>query len=117
MPPKPTKVQPAPKSATAEKRGKSGGAAKKKITDEPLPPITTISSEKNDSNGHPVHENEIYNEYDLDGHRVQSPEPKTKFGKFIRRVRKAWQKSAAYKKKNELVQKYRDWRYEIARVP
>ena len=111
MPPKQSsKVQ--PKSAASEKRGKNGtggggGGKTKKITDEPLPPITTVSSADPDK---PLHENDIYNQYDLDGHRVASPEPKTRFGKLLKRVKKSWRRSILYQKKKEWLQKFHDWR-------
>lgn len=112
MPPKTTKVQPARVESSKSARGKSGAA--KKITDEPLPPINGDVKDhggNGEVNGERViHENEIYNEYDLDGRRIESPEPTTRWGKFRRRVRHWWKDSTLKARKEEYMKQFYDWR-------
>ena len=98
MPPK--KVAPASAKTNGPKSAKSrGGAGAKeaaKVAEEP-PPQPSAPAE---------HENDLYNEYDIDGHRIKSPEPKTRWGKFRKRALKAWRRTVCYKKKKQ----YQEWR-------
>ena len=107
MPPKSTtKVQPSAKSGaggksragTAAKKGASAsnGGAKKDIKEEQ----TKVDV--------PQHENDEYNMYDIDGHRIKSPEPTTRWGKFKKKCRDAWRKSFLYAKKRQ----FHEWNKE-----
>eukprot|EP00094_Tigriopus_californicus_P006236 TCALIF_06002-PA protein Name:"Similar to F55H2.5 Putative cytochrome b561 (Caenorhabditis elegans)" AED:0.05 eAED:0.05 QI:192/0.75/0.6/1/0.75/1/5/431/398 len=112
MPPKTTKVQPVRVESSKSARGKSGA---KKITDEPLPPISGDAKDQAGNgevnNERVIHENEIYNEYDLDGHRLESPEPTTRWGKFRRRVRHWWKDSTLKARKEECMKQFHEWRH------
>ncbi|TRY79179.1 hypothetical protein TCAL_16105 [Tigriopus californicus] len=117
MPPKTTKVQPVRVESSKSARGKSGA---KKITDEPLPPISGDAKDQAGNgevnNERVIHENEIYNEYDLDGHRLESPEPTTRWGKFRRRVRHWWKDSTLKARKEECMKQFHEWRVSVLLV-
>ena len=113
MPPKSTtKVQPSAKSAAGGK-SRAGTAAKKGTTTA----ATSNGGAKKDNNAVKEqevkdeavkHDNDEYNMYDIDGHRIKSPEPTTRWGKFKKKCRDAWKKSFLFKKK----QRFHEWNRE-----
>ncbi len=111
MPPKTTKVQPAKASSGGKGAGggragsrtsRGGGASASKSKGKSNGQVTTLPPIAGATEPPPpVHENDEYNMYDLDGHRIQSPEPTTRWGKFKWKARKWWRGSAAYRKKRQ----------------
>ena len=102
MPPK--KVAPASAKTNGPKSAKSrGGAAAKEAKAAAAAAEETKVPEPS---APPQHENDMYNEYDIDGHRIKSPEPKSRWGKLRRRAAKAWRESACYAKKKQ----FHEWR-------
>ncbi len=121
MPPKPTKVQPAGsargggrgggRAGSTTRAGSTRGAGSKsngQVTS--LPPIAGATGKPGTQEPDQVlqHENDMYNEYDQDGHRIKSPEPTTRWGKFKKKFKSWWRNSALYRKKKE----YQKWREE-----
>ena len=139
MPPKTGRVKPvknANASGVGKAAGKDGksakataapskpGAANKKAPAaapktnmvrevKPMTPVTPVLKEEEAAEEPPSylqHENMMYNEYDLDGRRIASPEPTTRWGKFRKRARKAYHATAFYKKQRELKSRWKDYR-------
>ncbi len=107
MPPKqPTKVKPlsgrAGSSSSKSGRAPATQTSVKKPL-EPLPPLGEPTAA--------AHENDMYNQYDLDGHRIKSPEPTSRWGKFVKRFTMWWRGSELYNKKKQFDQWRRDRRY------
>ena len=116
MPPRTQRVQPAA-SATSTRGGSRGGGrgsaragstttrgGKTNGQVTTLPPIAGATAPPDEEG--PLHENDIYNLYDQDGHRLKSPEPTTGWGRFKRKAGKWWRGTACYRKKKE----YKKWR-------
>ena len=59
----------------------------------------------------PVHENDMYNEYDLDGRRIEVI-PTTKWGIFWKKVDDGWKKTLPYKKLHESAERWKAWSNE-----
>ena len=103
-----SKNGPAKKGATAP-----AAAAKSNLVREvkPMTPAPTPAlKEEAEPPEDPKHENPIYNEFDLDGHRIVSPEPTSKWGRLKKRARKAFHASALYQKNLQLKKRWRDYR-------
>ena len=79
---------------------------------KPRTPVTPVLDEEAEEppSSDMKHDNMMYNEYDLDGRRIMSPEPTTRWGRYWKRARKAYHASAFYKKKRELKKRCRDYR-------
>ena len=109
------------KSAKSTASSKPGPANKKALPApkanavrevKPRTPVTPVLDEEAEEppSDDMKHDNMMYNEYDLDGRRIMSPEPTTRWGKYWKRARKAYHASAFYKKKRELKKRWRDYR-------
>ena len=108
------------KSAAAPVAGKktaSAAAPKTNMVREvkPMTPVTPrVKEEKEEETEEPPsyvqHENMMYNEYDLDGRRILSPEPTSRWGRYWKRARKAYRATAFYRKKRDMKQRWRDYR-------
>ena len=101
----------------AGKKTASAAAPKSNMVREvkPMTPVTPrVKEEKEEETEDPPsyvqHENMMYNEYGLDGRRILSPEPSTRWGRYWKRARKAYRATAFYRKKRELKQRWRDYR-------
>ena len=80
---------------------------------KPMTPVTPRVKEEEETEEPPSyvqHENMMYNEYDLDGRRILSPEPTSRWGRYWKRARRAYHATAFYRKKRELKQRWRDYR-------
>ncbi len=75
-------------------KGSAKGGGKSNGQTTTLPPIagaTKVKAAAAATAEEPVHENDLYNVYGVDGHkREESPEPKTRWGKFRKRARRWW---------------------------
>ena len=84
---------------------------------KPMTPVTPRVKEKEmeeeeteEPPSYVQHENMMYNEYGLDGRRILSPEPTSRWGRYWKRARKAYRATAFYRKKRDLKQRWRDYR-------
>ena len=103
------------KPGLANKKVPSAGAkSNNKVREvKPMTPVTPRVVDEEDKEEPPSylqHENMMYNEYDLDGRRIMSPEPTSRWGKYWKRARKAYHATAFYQKKKELKTRWRDYR-------
>lgn len=105
------------KSTASSKPGlanKNAPAPKSNMVREvkPMTPVAPVLEEEAEAEppSDVKHDNPMYNEFGLDGRKIASPEPTTKWGRFWKRVRTAYHASAFYKKKRQLKKRWRDYR-------
>ena len=106
-----------PAAAPVANKKNASAAPKPNMVREvkPMTPVTPrVKEEKKEDTEEPPsyvqHENMMYNEYGLDGRRILSPEPTTRWGRYWKRARRAYRATAFYRKKRDMKQRWRDYR-------